>query len=43
MANLDAQMASYQRARTVDKLSEGLILESIAKIQERRMEDWPSW
>jgi hypothetical protein len=43
VANLDAQMASYQRARTVDKLADGLILESIEKIQARRMEDWPSW
>jgi conjugal transfer/entry exclusion protein len=43
LANLDVQMASYQRAQTVDKLSDALILESIAKIQAKRMEDWPTW
>jgi conjugal transfer/entry exclusion protein len=43
LANLDVQMASFQRAQTVDKLSEALILESIAKIQARRIEDWPSF
>ena len=43
LANLDAQMASYQRAQTVDKLSEALIIESINQIQAKRMEDWPSF
>jgi hypothetical protein len=43
LANLDAQMASYQRARTVDKLSEALIIESVTKIQAKRIEDWPSF
>jgi hypothetical protein len=36
-------MASFQRAQTVDKLSEALIIESITKIQARRIEDWPSF
>src|SRR5215510_8679683 len=43
LANLDVQMASFQRAQTVDKLSNALILESITKIQARRIEDWPSF
>jgi len=43
LANLDVQMASFQRAQTVDKLSEALIIESISKIQARRIEDWPSF
>jgi len=43
LANLDVQMASFQRAQTVDKLSDALILESITKIQARRIEDWPSF
>ena len=43
LANLDVQMASFNRAQTVDKLSDALILESIAKIQARRIEDWPSF
>jgi conjugal transfer/entry exclusion protein len=41
--NIDMQMSSYQRAKTVDKLAEALILESIEKIERARMEDWPSW
>ena len=43
LANLDVQMASFQRAQTVDKLSEALVIESLTRIQARRMEDWPSW
>jgi P-type conjugative transfer protein TrbJ len=43
LANLDVQMASFQRAQTVDKLSEALIIESITKIQARRIADWPSF
>ena len=43
LANLDVQMASFHRAQTVDKLSEALIIESITKIQARRIEDWPSF
>jgi conjugal transfer/entry exclusion protein len=43
LANLDVQIASFHRAQTVDKLSEALILESINKIQMRRIEDWPSF
>src|SRR5919109_4725950 len=41
--NLDVQMASFQRAQTVDKLSEALIIESITKIQARRIDDWPGF
>jgi conjugal transfer/entry exclusion protein len=41
LANLDVQLAAFQRAETVDKLSEALILESVQKIQAKRMEDWP--
>ena len=43
LANLDVQIASFQRAQTVDKLSDALIIESITKIQARRIEDWPSF
>jgi hypothetical protein len=42
LANLDVQIASFHRAQTVDKLSDALIVESIAKIQAKRMEDWPT-
>jgi hypothetical protein len=41
LANLDVQLAAFQRAETVDKLSQALILESVQKIQAKRMEDWP--
>jgi conjugal transfer/entry exclusion protein len=41
LANLDVQIATFHRAQTVDKLSEALIIESITKIQARRLEDWP--
>jgi len=40
-ANMQVQQAAFQRAQTVDKLSEALIIESINRIQARRMEDWP--
>ena len=40
-ANMQVQQAAFQRAKTVDKLSEALIIESINRIQARRMEDWP--
>jgi hypothetical protein len=43
MANLDVQMSSFQRAKVIDRLSEELVLESIRKIQESRMEDWPEF
>src|SRR5919109_311454 len=43
LANLDVQMASFQRAQTVDKLSDALIIESITKIQARRIDDWPGF
>jgi conjugal transfer/entry exclusion protein len=43
LANLDVQIAAFHRAETVDKLSEALILESITRIQARRVADWPSF
>jgi conjugal transfer/entry exclusion protein len=43
LANLDVQIAAFHRAQTVDKLSEALIIESINKIQARRIEDWPGF
>jgi conjugal transfer/entry exclusion protein len=43
LANLDVQIAAYYRAETTDKLSEALIIESITKIQVKRMADWPEF
>jgi conjugal transfer/entry exclusion protein len=43
LANLDVQIAAYYRAETVDKLSDALVIESINKIQARRMADWPGF
>jgi hypothetical protein len=40
---IEVQQAAYQRAGTIDQLTEALILESIAKINEARLEDMPSW
>ena len=43
LANLDVQIAAFHRAQTLDQLGEAVILESITKIQFRRIEGWPSW
>ena len=42
LANLDVQNAAFHRAQTVDKLGDMVIIESITKIQARRIEDWPA-
>jgi conjugal transfer/entry exclusion protein len=43
LANLDVQQASFQRAQTVDKLSDALIIESLHKISIIRLEDHPRY
>lgn len=43
LANLEAQIASYHRAETVDKLSDALIIESLHKISLKRLEDHPRY
>jgi conjugal transfer/entry exclusion protein len=43
LANLDVQNAAFHRAQTVDKLGDLVIIESITKIQARRIEDWPGF
>jgi len=43
LANLDAQMAAFHRAEVIDKLTEGVIIESVIVIQTRRIADWPRW
>lgn len=43
LANIDVNMSAYQRAHTIDALADALITESIRKIEEARMEDWPSF
>jgi len=43
LANIQVQQAAYNQARSLDKLAEAVTIESIRKIQARRMEDWPSW
>src|SRR5262245_49259250 len=43
IANLDVQTTAFNRAQVIDKLAEALITESIAKIQQSRMEDWPEF
>jgi hypothetical protein len=41
LANIQVQQAAYYQARSLDKLAEGVTMESIRKMQARRMEDWP--
>jgi conjugal transfer/entry exclusion protein len=43
LANLDAQLAAFHRAEVIDKLTEGVIIESVITIQTRRIADWPRW
>lgn len=43
ITNLDVQITAYQRAKSIDALSDALITESVRKIQESRMEDWPTF
>jgi conjugal transfer/entry exclusion protein len=43
LALIEVQQAAYQRSDTVDKLSEALVLESITRINRKRIEDWPTW
>jgi len=40
---IEVQQAAYQRAGTIDQLTEALVLASIRKIDEARLEDMPSW
>jgi conjugal transfer/entry exclusion protein len=43
IANVDAQMAAFHRAEVIDRLTDAVIVESINKIQAKRIEDWPRW
>jgi conjugal transfer/entry exclusion protein len=43
LANLSVQQGAYYQAKALDKLAEGVTIESIRKIQQRRMDDWPSF
>jgi hypothetical protein len=43
LALIEVQQAAYQRSDTVDKLSEALVIESINRINQKRMADWPTW
>jgi hypothetical protein len=43
LANLSVQQGAYYQARSLDTLMEGVTIESIRKIQQRRIEDWPSF
>jgi len=43
LANIQVQQAAYYQAKSLDKLAEGLTIESIRKIQARRMADWPKF
>ena len=43
LALIEVQQAAYQRSDTVDKLSEALVIESLNRINRKRLEDWPTW
>jgi hypothetical protein len=43
LALIEVQQAAYQRSDTVDKLSEALVIESMNRINRKRLEDWPTW
>jgi hypothetical protein len=38
---IEVQTAAWQRADTVQRLSEGVIKESLARIDDARWESWP--
>jgi conjugal transfer/entry exclusion protein len=40
-AQTDVLMAAHTRRQTLEQLSNNLILESVQKIQAKRLEDWP--
>jgi conjugal transfer/entry exclusion protein len=43
LAVMEAQQAAWQRADTVQRLSQGVILESLRRIDESRWESWPRY
>jgi len=43
LALIEVQQAAYQRSDTVDKLSEALVIESINRMNQKRIADWPTW
>lgn len=43
LANLSMQQGAYYQARSLDHLMDAVTIESLRKIQARRMEDWPSF
>src|SRR5262245_13167362 len=43
LALIEVQQAAFQRTDTVDKLSEALVIESVNRINRKRIADWPTW
>ena len=43
LALIEVQNAAEQRSDTVDKLSEALVIESVNRINQKRIADWPTW
>lgn len=41
LAVIEVQSAAFQRADIVERMSADLVKESMARIQDRRLEDWP--
>jgi hypothetical protein len=43
LAVMEAQQAAWQRADTVDRMSRGVIMASLTKIEQNRWKTWPKW
>jgi hypothetical protein len=43
LAVMETQQAAWQRADTVDRMSQAVIKASLAKIEQKRWETWPKW
>ena len=43
LATLVAQTTAWQRMDTMDKMTDELVVESVARIESSRMEGWPRW
>ena len=43
LAVMEAQQAAWQRADTVDRMSQAVIKASLNKIEQQRWETWPKW
>lgn len=43
LAVLEVHTAAYQQSEVLDKMGQDLVIESINRISQRRLEGWPTW